>query len=179
MAYTPQHIANYFLDRAEDDGRRLSPLKLVKLVYVAYGWFLAIKNERLFNERIEAWQHGPVIPSVYHEFKHFGSSPIVGRSVIVDYEGEDGKLNISVTTPRVPDTDLDANIVLDTVWKSYKDFSAWQLREMTHEDDTPWKRVYVDGMRGITMRDDDIREHYVDRIGQYIEASTPKAGQAT
>lgn len=37
MAYTPQHIANYFLERAEREGVRVSPLKLIKLVYIAYG----------------------------------------------------------------------------------------------------------------------------------------------
>ncbi len=172
MTYTPQHIANYFLDRAAEEGKRLSPLKLVKLVYIAYGWYLALKDQKLFNEPIEAWQHGPVIPSVYHEFKHYGSSPIVGNSVTVDYEDLEGKLNLEISTPRVPDTDAEANIVLDNVWKSYKDYTAWQLREMTHEDGTPWKRVYVDGVRGIKMQDDHIREHYVDRIGQYIEASS-------
>lgn len=174
MAYTPQHIANYFLDKASQEGTRLSPLKLVKLVYIAYGWYLALKNQKLFNEQIEAWQHGPVIPSIYHEFKHFGSSPIVGQSVTVDYSDEDGKIGLKITTPRVPDNDNEANIVLGTVWKSYKDYSAWQLREMTHEAGTPWKQVYVDGVRGIKMQDDHIREHYVDRIGQYIEASSPK-----
>lgn len=179
MTYTPQHIANYFLDRAATEGKRLSPLKLVKLVYIAYGWYLALKDQKLFNETVEAWQHGPVIPSVYHEFKHYGSSPIVGNSVTVDYDDKNGKISLEMTTPRVPDNDNEANIVLDTVWKSYKDYSAWQLREMTHEEDTPWKRVYEDGVRGIKMQDDHIREHYVDRIGRYIEASSPKRKEVT
>lgn len=174
MAYTPQHIANYFLDRAESEGRRLSSLKLLKLVYIAYGWYLALKNEKLFNEQIEAWQHGPVIPSIYHEFKHYGSAPITGRSLTVDYNESDGKLDLEVTTPRIPETDQDANTILDTVWKSYKDYTAWKLREMTHEDDTPWTRVYIDGSRGTKMQDDHIREHYVEKIGEYIEASRSK-----
>ncbi|PWJ76383.1 putative phage-associated protein [Pseudaminobacter salicylatoxidans] len=171
MTYTPQHIANYFLDSAAQEGGRLSLLKLLKLIYIAYGWSLALRNEKLFNEKIEAWQHGPVIPSIYHEFKHYGSSPIASRSVTVDFKEKDGKLNLDFQTPRVPDMDEDTIYILDTVWKSYKDFTAWALRELTHQDGTPWRKVYRDGVRGIAMQDEDIREHYVERIGRYLEAA--------
>ena len=40
--YTPSHIANFMLDRAEEDARGLSPMKLLKLVYIGYGWSLAV-----------------------------------------------------------------------------------------------------------------------------------------
>lgn len=171
MTYTPQHIANYFLDRAAQEERRLTVLKLLKLVYIAYGWSLALREERLFNERIEAWQHGPVIPSIYHEFKHSGSNPIIANSVTVDFQEKDGKLALDVQTPRVPQSDHDTLYILDTVWKSYKDFPAWTLRELTHQPDTPWSKVYREGSRGIILQDEDIREHYVERIGRYVEAA--------
>lgn len=47
--YTPQHVANFFLDRAEEEGFPLTQLKLMKLVYIAYGWHLAITGEALFG----------------------------------------------------------------------------------------------------------------------------------
>lgn len=174
MAYTPQHIANYFLDRAAAENRPLSPLKLLKLVYIAYGWNLATKGEPLFKERIEAWQHGPVVPSVYHEFKHFGSRPISGRSVIVDYSKDAGNLGMAFITPHIPDKDIDTNLILDRVWSSYRDFSGWQLRDMTHEHDTPWSKVYEPNVRGIQIKDEDVRAHYVDRIGRYIAAANSR-----
>lgn len=55
----------------------MSLLKLIKLVYLAYGWSIAL-DYRLFDEPIVAWKHGPVIRSLYHEFKHFGAAPIKG-----------------------------------------------------------------------------------------------------
>lgn len=169
-SYTPQHVANYFLDKAEAENKSLSPLKLLKLVYIAYGWYKAIKDESLFKEKIEAWKHGPVIPSIYHEFKHFGYGPITSRAVTVDYS-EDSPSKMQFLTPHIPESDEDTNFILDKVWRSYSAFPAMALRDMTHKDNTPWSRVYRDGVRGIPLNDDDIREHYVGRIREYIDAA--------
>lgn len=164
-AYTPQQVANYFLDRAEEDSMSMTQLKLIKLVYIAYGWYLALTGEKLFAEPIEAWKHGPVIPSLYHEFKHFKSSPIVGRSEDVDLD------DWEVIIPRIPDDDRTADMILSKVWAAYRRFRAWDLRNKTHEDGGPWHKVYQDDVNGIALRDEDIKEHYAKRIAQYLEAS--------
>ncbi len=164
MVYTPQHIANYFLDRSEDEGRAMTQLKLIKLVYIAYGWYLALKGERLFYEPIQAWKHGPVIRSLYDEFKHFGKQPIEGKSQDLDLDTWD------MVEPRVKSSDLDVNIVLNKVWAAYRGFAAWDLRQKTHEKDGPWHRVYKDGMQNIELNDEDIKEHYQHRIAAYLDA---------
>ena len=40
--YEASHIANYMLDRAEQAEKSVTPMKLLKLVYIAYGWSLAV-----------------------------------------------------------------------------------------------------------------------------------------
>ncbi len=40
-------------------------MKLHKLLYYAAGWHLGFTGEPLFDEDIEAWQYGPVVPSIY------------------------------------------------------------------------------------------------------------------
>lgn len=165
MTYTPQHIANFFLEKADAAGVPLTQLKLLKLVYIAYGWHLALKNKRLFDEPIEAWQHGPVVPSIYHEFKHFGKQPITSRSFDADMEGDD----LCLTIPEVPESDASTRFVLDKVWAAYRKFSGWDLRNKTHEEGSPWEKVFRDGERGIIMNDSDIREHYIHRIRRYLE----------
>ena len=40
-------------------------LKLQKLVYYCQAWSLVWDDAPLFNERIEAWVNGPVIPHLY------------------------------------------------------------------------------------------------------------------
>jgi uncharacterized phage-associated protein len=161
--YTAQHVANFFLDCGEKDNIPISPLKLIKLVYIAYGWNMALTNERLFEEPIEAWRHGPVIPSLYHEFKHFGSNPISSKAEDVDLD------TYELVVPRVPTTDAQTNFVLNKVWAAYKHFRAWDLRQKTHEPDSPWNRVYAEGKKDALLRDDDIRAHYQGKIRTYID----------
>ncbi len=79
--YTASHIAKWFLayNRSmmqDSDADTISNLKLQKLLYYAQGIFLAINDEPLFEEPILAWAHGPVVESVYHEYKAYGSSGI-------------------------------------------------------------------------------------------------------
>lgn len=160
--YTPQQVANFFLDKSEVEGLPMTQLKLLKLVYIAYGWVLALTDEKLFGEPIEAWQHGPVVESLYHEFKHFKKAPITGRSEDVDLDSWE------VVQPRIPEDDHDTVGILNKVWVAYRHFQAWDLRNKTHEKDGPWDRVYVAGEHGITLKDEDICEHYRDRITKYL-----------
>jgi len=61
-------VANYFLDLGLRESIPITPLKLQKLVYFAHGWYLGFTGEPLLNEGIQAWEYGPVIPSLYHDF---------------------------------------------------------------------------------------------------------------
>jgi uncharacterized phage-associated protein len=165
MTYTPQHIANYVLHRGKKEGISLSPMKLLKLVYIAYGWNLALTGKKLFDEPIQAWKHGPVIESLYHEFKHFRSDPITDFAIKFDLDSGDA------VVPEVTKDDLDTNLILDKVWASYSKFSGSTLRAKTHEPDTPWSKVYEPGTYGIYLKDDDIAAHYQERIERYIKAA--------
>jgi uncharacterized phage-associated protein len=167
MTYTPQQIANFFLDCAEEEGKLITQMKLHKLVYIAYGWYIALTNERLFEDRIEAWEHGPVVKSLREEFKNFGREPITVKSIVFDWE------TLEEQEPRVPSKDYDTNAVLDRVWESYKTFSAATLRNKTHEVGSPWHKAYKNGDGyGSEIDDKDIAEHYRERIKKYIDAAT-------
>lgn len=162
--YTPQHVANFFIDCANRDGRSLDPLKLIKLVYIAYGWVLALTNKRLFNERIEAWKHGPVIPSIYHEFKNSRYSQIDEKAS--DWNMETGDF----VTPEVPASDPTTRMILEKVWAAYSGFSGWALRNKTHEPDTPWSMTY-DGSMSKVIPDDLISSHFHQKIREIVDAA--------
>ena len=166
MVYTPQHIANYFLERAELEGRPIKPLKLIKLVYIAYGWYLALTGKKLYNEEIEAWQHGPVIPSIYHEFKEFGSGTINRRAYDLDLD------TLESFAPQIDEGDGEVRLILDRVWAAYARFSGWDLRQKTHEKNSPWSKVYKENARGIALLDEDIRQHFIEKIDGYLEAAS-------
>lgn len=115
-------VANYYLTKES-----MSPKKLQKLVYYAYGWTLALLNDsvhnldhRLFSNRIEAWVHGPVVPDLYHEYKTYGWQDI----------------------PQIHSFDTsvfskDEEDILSQVWSAYGHLNANQLEMISHKE-SPW-----------------------------------------
>lgn len=100
-------VANYLLELAKEKGMKLQPLKLMKLVYIAHGYMLALCNRSALNprfDRVEAWKYGPVIPSVYHSFKSYGHNPITEFTTILE-PTPDGK-DFEVKTPTLHDEEL-------------------------------------------------------------------------
>jgi uncharacterized phage-associated protein len=163
--YTPQHVANFFLEKAEEADAVLTPMKLIKLVYIGYGWYLALVGMRLFNENIEAWQHGPVVPSLYHEFKKFGSNGINTKATAYDLE------TYTLTEPRIPEGDSTASMILDKVWAAYQQFSGWTLREKTHELGTPWSATYTGEQSSEVISDELIKPHFKTKISEILNAT--------
>jgi len=119
--YSAKDIANYFLYKAEkateEDQELISNLKLQKLVYYAQGLYIAIYDEPLFVDKIEAWTYGPVIPNLYHYYKDNGS------------EGIHADASFDHLT-----IDEDTRIFLDDVYDVFGQFSAIQLMKYTHSD---------------------------------------------
>jgi len=119
-------VANYYLKSQDiEAGDLMTNMKLQKLVYYAQGFYLAIKGEPLFLEPIEAWEHGPVCVPLYHEYKSYGSGPIP-----IPYDVD----NLSVF-------DEETLEILEMVNVYYGQYSAWRLRNLTHQD-TPWINAY-------------------------------------
>ncbi|RJP26112.1 MAG: DUF4065 domain-containing protein [Candidatus Omnitrophota bacterium] len=117
-------VANYFLLLVDEDcGDCMTNLKLQKLLYYAQGFHLAIFDTPLFDEPVKAWQHGPVVESLYYEYKQHRANSITPP------EGFD----ISIFNEKQKD-------LLDEISQVYGQFSAWKLRNMTHEE-PPWKNT--------------------------------------
>jgi uncharacterized phage-associated protein len=156
MTYSPTTIANYFLDRASQEARALTPMQLIKLVYIAHGWNLGYFDRPLIQEKVQAWKFGPVIESLYQQVKRFGSSAVAGR--------------IGAHLPWMPAQAIDETTksLLDHVWDSYRGFSGLQLSQMTHQPGTPWDNVWnTQGgsqFMGAEIDNEEIRAHYKRKI---------------
>jgi uncharacterized phage-associated protein len=135
MAYPAKAIANYFLDLASKKGVSLSLMKLLKLLYYANGWHLAIKDKPLIEEPVEAWKYGPVVAPIYHEFKEFGNSEITRFAA--NRSQEELKRDPS-TKPWIDEEDEYTKRLLKKVWDVYGDYSGSQLSTITHNKGTPW-----------------------------------------
>lgn len=163
MAYDSKAVANYFLDRAEQSGKKLDPMQLQKLVYFAHGWHLAASGDPLIDEMVEAWRYGPVIPSLYHEFKSFGKNPITRKAShlkIVDEE----KWDYVFIEPSIDNTDSTAKTrkLLDVIWNSYGKLSGIQLSNLTHEPGSPWHVTWeqAQGRKNVDISDELIRDYF-------------------
>ncbi len=69
----PSKVAKWFINRTNREaGDVITHLKLQKLVYYAQAWYLANFNRPLFDEDMQAWTHGPVVPSLWKEYRDCG-----------------------------------------------------------------------------------------------------------
>jgi uncharacterized phage-associated protein len=101
----------------------ITNLKMQKLVYYCQGFCLAMYDKPLFSAPIEAWEHGPVCPILYNRLKKHKSNPIPipSENYIRNFSNEELKL-------------------ITEVYGVYGQYSAWRLREITHQE-SPWKET--------------------------------------
>lgn len=156
--YTPSHIANFVLRASKEEKRCINIVKLLKLVFLSYGWVRAVLDIRLFEEPFQAWALGPVVPSLYHEFKRFGHNPITSEAFIM----RDG----SVVAPYIDDND-EIIAVMEKCWNVYKIFTARALVSKTHEPDSPWALHYKND-KNPDIPDDEIKDYFLTTINGYI-----------
>jgi uncharacterized phage-associated protein len=136
-------VANRFIALANSKGDALTPMQLLKLVYMAHGWMLGLIGRPLIKEEVEAWQYGPVIPELYNAIRHYKSQP-----VSAPIAGVDGYL------------DADEMHIIDQVYQIYGQRSGPALSRLTHQPDSPWAKVYQRGSFGLEIPNDLIEDHY-------------------
>jgi uncharacterized phage-associated protein len=145
MPYDALAVGNCFLDLAEEARERLSPMKLQKLVYYAHGWHLALTDRPLLDEQIQAWSFGPVVRSLYNEFREAGAGEITTRAVRFFCPDPSRPLEIQACVCTLEDAgEPDVEFVkalLRRVWETYGNYSATQISNMTHVPDGPWAEV--------------------------------------
>lgn len=123
----------YLAEKADKDGVAFSNLKIQKLVYYSQGFHLGIHDSPLFDQEIEAWDHGPVISPLYHSLKGFRSSNIALASLVLCL-GIQSADELSSTQKSV----------LDMVYDEYGHKHALALRAQTHRE-SPWLTHSHDG----------------------------------
>jgi len=166
MAFLATAVANEFLKHAKDSGEPLTPMHVQKLIFFAYGWYIAFKDEPLIGERVEAWEYGPLVPTLYHEFKRYGSGPITDFAKEPNWE----KLDFTSYIPWIDEASCPedqkayAKALIARIWQVYGSFTALQLSRMTHEPGTPWSQAKEQGKR--TIPDDLIREYFTQLATQ-------------
>lgn len=134
LLYNAIDVANYLIKKSIDEGKYISNIKLQKLLYYLQARFLVEKGQPLFNNTIEKWYYGPVVPDVYHEYKSYGSGVIkdISKRMVLDKD-ENGKVNkISVVQYDDSSINDEDKQTIDETFESLSQFGAFQLVDLTH-----------------------------------------------
>ncbi|MEB0076823.1 DUF4065 domain-containing protein [Pseudomonas sp. CCI3.2] len=144
MAYSALAVANAFIEQGlRGKIPNLTPMKLQKLLFFAQSWHLRKKGEStpFFDDNFARWKYGPVIPSLYHELKTYGSRPVTSTLSNVDIDD----CEIVLVTPSIPSSDAAAHELVDQIISKYGRLSGTQLSYLTHEKGTAWELGLVNG----------------------------------
>ncbi|MGM0456804.1 MAG: Panacea domain-containing protein, partial [Cyanobacteriota bacterium] len=117
--------AHYFIIKAYEDGVEadITNMKVQKLLYYAQSLHLALYDEPLFNEVIQAWRYGPVCPPAYRFYHEFEAKQLPIPSLD----------ELKAIPP-------EQKQVLDETWIYFGWYHAYRLSEMTHGE-FPWKKA--------------------------------------
>ncbi|NES77858.1 MULTISPECIES: Panacea domain-containing protein [unclassified Okeania] len=121
----PLEIAKYFIMRAYQDGReaQITNMKIQKLLYYSQCLYLALNDEPLFTDEIQAWRYGPVCPPAYKFYSKFEAEqlPIPNQESITNIPSE-------------------VKEVLGETWQYFGEYHAYYLSNLTHLE-FPWKKA--------------------------------------
>ena len=146
---TALDVANALIAKSHSVSSPISHMKLQKLVYFAFGWYGAITKQNLFEDEIQAWKFGPVVPDLYHRFKLYYLNPIP----LNHFFASGSRLNPELLP------------LINKIWEVYGHFSAEELVNKTHEVGTPWHQAWFSphnsyGSSNIAIDKASIRQHF-------------------
>ncbi len=141
--YSALDIAKYIIDYSYDRNNSVSNLRLQKILYFVQAEFLVATGHPCFEETIQAWEYGPVVPEVYREYKIFGSSSIFS-------EGRGDKFYFI--------RNADKEMIEDVV-QTCEGYSTVELVDLTHKQD-PWLNVHTKPCKDIT--NDSIKKFFTE-----------------
>lgn len=110
-------VAQYILHKQGT----MTTMKLQKLVYYCQAWAVVWDSQPIFNEEIQAWASGPVVPELYQAHK--------------------GKYQISMLVGGdIKNLGIQEKETIDCVLEFYGDKSAQWLSDLTHME-RPWNEA--------------------------------------
>lgn len=142
MAYDVLKVSQYVVNYSIQQGMAVTNLKLQKILYYIQAAFLIEYNEPCFNERIEHWRHGPVVPTVYSKFKSFLDKEI---DILQDEINElcidkNGELAVKVIRYNEDDFYIEDISLMNDIIECYRNITPWEMVTRTHSE-RPWQNT--------------------------------------
>lgn len=135
MGNDSRSVANFILDLCDEQGFEVSNMSLNKIIFFAHSDLIATQECALVKTTFEAWQHGPVLPAIYHEFKRYGPQAIKSRAKkLCKFTGDKivAEYNDLIHLQQF----------LGGCVSVYGRMSAAQLRTLSHEKGGAWDYIW-------------------------------------
>lgn len=127
--YSANAVANCILRIGRGVGVSIDNVKLQKLMYFAQGWALVTLEHPLFDEEIQAWTYGPVVPELYMEARGYGNGSITG---------------VFMTMQEIP-RDSEEWDTIDEMMGVFGKCSTMDLVTLSTEPKSPWAAAWKKG----------------------------------
>ena len=124
--YTAIDLSRYIVSKCIKDGYPISNLQLQKILYYIQKDFLK-RDHLAFQDNIEAWQFGPVVPNVYYHYCGYGAMPIISSRESFDINQKD-----------LSD--------VDCIVEQKRKLRPWELVAETHKENGAWAQIYRNGL---------------------------------
>lgn len=135
-------VGKYFYNK----NKNLTEIQIQKLTYYAYVWSMALRDEKIFAEKPQAWVHGPVFRSLYDSMRKQEFYQSTEENI--EYQNK---------------------IFFDMIYNLYGKYSGNQLENMTHTE-APWivarKDLKPNERSNEELNDDLIKCYYKSLVNQ-------------
>lgn len=158
IAHSPISVARFLLREAEARGFAVTPMKLLKMVFLSHGWMLGLHGIPLVRGPVEAWRYGPVFPDLYRLIRHLGTQSVTASDLPAE--------------PKEVFEEEARRVMVGSV-ERYGPLSASELAEITGAPSSPWELTYRRGGWKPRIRPELIEFYYrkmLEVAGKYEEA---------
>lgn len=164
MAHSARRVANVLINRGVAEGKPLTPLAILKLVYFCHGWMLAYFDQPLVAETFKAWKYGPVVPDLYHALKEYGAQPVTQELPLLRIARHIGGNRFALEFQEPEELEENEQWVINETYHSHAHHNGIALMNATHTRGGAWEKARKRRGRSNPLLDSDIREEFLTKL---------------
>ena len=141
MCYSVEAVANFFIEKSLKTETPLSNMHLQKMVFFAHAAYFKQYRKPLFSDPVVAWQHGPVVVSLYHKLKKYEAGSVTEPIQRIETCADNRFLQYRTVIPTIPQEHEDVVKFLNKAWNSLSEVPTWKLRAISHAPGGAWYKT--------------------------------------
>lgn len=160
--YDSLFVANYIIEYCNTKEIEINNLKLQKLLYYVNVASIVEKDRQLFDEPMEKWKYGPVVPSVYRIYRESGSFQIRMDDIVKNRVKIWNPFGVDVQRYNREGISQDDRDFIDNIVKVLGNLSGFQLVDETHKEKiwSDYEERINSGELGIKYSMQEIKEYF-------------------